>query len=115
MWIRNSCVTLALASAAVVPAFANEAGYIQPAPQVGSFKATIPAAAMRGAQPGDVSSDGRYVYLGTEAGWSVRPHEMAFQAGSLVHGESCMHAAVKPSLQRSELEDLLLEQIQIGS
>jgi hypothetical protein len=117
MSIRNACLAAAIAAAAVVPATANEAGYIEPAPQFGVKvgKAQLASAAERRiAQPGDVSVDGRYVYLGAEPGWSARPHDMLWQNGEFVHGDTCVHAAAKPSMTRSPAELKLYRDTQIG-
>jgi hypothetical protein len=112
--IRNAWLAV-VAAGAMVPAFANEAGYIEPAPRFGATAGTVAASEqMRSPQAGEVSADGRYVYLGGEAGWSVRPHPMLVQGGSLVHGEDCVHAAAKPAVGLTGLETALFREIQIG-
>jgi hypothetical protein len=45
MSIRIACLAVALTAAAVVPAVANEAGYIEPVPQFGSVVRNAPTAA----------------------------------------------------------------------
>lgn len=35
--------------------------------------------------PGDISPDRDYVFMGEEGGWQVRPMEYRFQGGRLVH------------------------------
>jgi hypothetical protein len=44
MSTRTVCLAVALAAAAIVPAVANEAGYIEPVPQLGSIVGSAPAA-----------------------------------------------------------------------
>ena len=114
--IRNAWLAV-LAAGAVVPAFANEAGYIEPAPRFGAPAGKVASLALEQARSlltGEVSADGRYVYLGSEAGWAVRPHPMLVQGGSLVHGEDCVHAAAKPAVGLTGPEKALFREIQIG-
>ena len=114
--IRNAWLAVVVAGA-MVPVFANEAGYIEPAPRFGATAGKVARLAperARSLQTGEVSADGRYVYLGGEAGWSVRPHPMLVQGGSLVHGEDCVHAATKPAVGLTGPEKALFREIQIG-
>jgi hypothetical protein len=114
--IRNAWLAV-LAAGAMVPAFANEAGYIEPAPLFGTPAgkvASLTPEQTRSLKTGAVSADGRYVYLGGEAGWAVRPHPMLVQGGSLVHGEDCVHAAAKPVVVLTGPEKALFREVQIG-
>lgn len=116
MSIRNAWLAVAVAGA-MVPALANETGYIEPAPQLGVAAGKVARLAPdqgRGLKTGDVSADGRYVFLGGEAGWTVRPHPMLVQGGSMVHAEDCVHAAAKPTLSLTGPEKALFRETQVG-
>lgn len=43
-------------------------------------------------------ADKQWVFLGEEAGWSLRPHGYAFRQGRLVHNDSFSHDTPKPRL-----------------
>ncbi len=38
-------------------------------------------------QPGEVSADRQYIYLGGESGWVPRPHEYGPAAGAMAHSD----------------------------
>jgi hypothetical protein len=44
------------------------------------------------------SADSQWVFLGEEAGWSLRPHGYAFSGGRLVHNDPYAHNTPKPRL-----------------
>lgn len=41
-------------------------------------------------QKGDISSDGQYVYSGTDRGWVLRSHSYVFAAGKWDHAPDCL-------------------------
>ena len=41
--------------------------------------------ATKALNPGDVSPDRQYVFMGDEGGWQIRPMEYRFQGGRIVH------------------------------
>ena len=95
MKLRKSASTLGFAIVLVTPlaAFADgfwettndEAGSRIVAPRFGTTTGTAPLASVDALQPGAVSSDRQYVFLGEGAGWELRPMQFAFENGRLVH------------------------------
>ena len=47
---------------------------------------------------GSLSADAQWVFLGEEAGWSLRPHGYAFKDGRLAHNDPFSHDTPKPRL-----------------
>ena len=43
-------------------------------------------------------ADNQWVFLGEEAGWSLRPHGYAWQQGRIVHNDPFSHDTPKPRL-----------------
>ena len=95
MKLRKSASTLGFAIALVTPlaAFADgfweitndEPGSRIVAPQLGAIAMTAQLPTVIALQPGAVSSDRQYVFLGEAAGWELRPMQFAFESGRLAH------------------------------
>lgn len=49
-------------------------------------------------RPGSLSADNQWVFLGEEAGWSLRPHGYAFSDGRIAHDDPFSHDTPKPRL-----------------
>jgi hypothetical protein len=54
-------------------------------PPYGTTTNTAPLAAVSGAQVGDISADGQYVFLGEASGWQIRPMQFRIENGRLAH------------------------------
>jgi len=52
-----------------------------------AIAAILAAPLAAAAQPGEISTDRQYVYVGGEEGWVNRPHEYSFQDGLLVRSD----------------------------
>jgi hypothetical protein len=95
MNIRHSASALGFAIALVTPLAAladgfwettnDETGSRLVAPQFGTIARTAPLPSATALQPGAVSSDRQYVFLGEAAGWELRPMQFAFVNGRLEH------------------------------
>lgn len=95
MKLRHSAYALGFAVALSTPlaAFADsfwettndEPGTRIVAPQIGTIARTAPLPSVTALQPGAVSPDRQYVFLGEAAGWELRPMQFAFVNGRLAH------------------------------
>ena len=86
----------------------DEAGSRIVAPRLGAIIKTAPLANANALQPGTVSPDRQYVYLGEEAGWELRPMQFAFRNGRLVHlddpvGHMSRSADTRPFMEQQRL------------
>lgn len=124
MSIRQVLVCVAFFGAAISPAMAvtmpggSEAGYIEAVPQLGmpaGTQATTPLVERMAYRRGDVSADGRYVFVGGDGGWTLREHDLVYKGGRFAHTDTCAHNSAKPSLAMSDQERSLLKEQQIGS
>jgi len=95
MNVRKSLVALGLVASVGAPLSALAEGIwittndepgsriVQPAAAKVAGSAAL--AAVNPTQPGDISPDRQYVFVGGDGGWQIRPMEYRFENGRLVH------------------------------
>ncbi len=89
----------------------DETGSRIVAQPIGTISRGAAPTAVKSLQPGDISTERQYVFLGEEGGWQLRQMEYQFQSGRLVHvddpvGHMNRHADSRPMTdqQRAALE-----------